>query len=336
MNTKYIVVILALFSFPKLDAQIWKEYVNDEFKISFPSNWSFDDSGINGTSAFISSELESVSDLFSENVNLIIQDLTGQNIGMEEYISLTKSQLSQLNAKHINIDKIENHSYGQESNLEYEFKHGIYNLRTKQRVIIANNKAYLATYTGTVSDFNKYLSTGDQILKSFKLSYAKTNSPIKSDYYENLKHKLTIKNLKGFEDINEGGNYILLHMGNLSDLNYRSYSLKYNDDWSFKLMTIEDYSKEVTEEQFTNSLKILYEGISINIFKRSYPKSFSEDVFHLVYSGIEIGTNDRMTVAIFQYIKNSKLYTLNCQCKSTYWQYYYNDCLDLLNSLKIE
>lgn len=327
--------LISILCFTQLSSQTWREYNNEIFNISYPSNWSFDNSGINGTEAFISSELEGISDLFSENVNLIVQDLSNQNIEMSEYITLTRNQLSQLNATNIKISKIENTKYGPESNLEYEYKYDILSLKTKQRVIIHKEKAYVITYSATVSDFDKYQTIADRILSSFNFETSNYKSTRDSNIYENLKHKLSIKNLIGFEDINEGGNY-LLHMGNLSDLNYRSYSIKYSDDWSFRLMTMEDYSKEVTEDQFINALKVLYKDLSINIFKKSYPKTLSEDVFHLVYSGTEIETNDRMTVAVFQYIKNSKLYTLNCQCKSTYWQYYYNDCLDLLSSLKIE
>mgnify|MGYP006088770357 CR=1 FL=1 len=319
----------------KLGGQTWKEYSGEDFQISFPSNWSFDNTGINGTALFISSELDAISDLFAESVNLIIQDLSGQSTNMYKYIELTKNELSQLNATNIKIDQKQSSTIGSEASLSYEFKYDIYNLKIKQRVIIYNDKAYIVTYTATVSDYNKYFSIGNKILNSFNLGPNTAISPNNTDIYENLKHKLSIKNLHDFEDINEGGNF-LLQMGNFTDLNNRSYSIKYNDDWSFKVLTTEEYAKNVTREQLKNVSKILYKDISINAFQKAFPKSISEDVIHVIYSGNDIETNDRMTVAIFQYIKNSKLYTLNCQCKSTYWQYYYNDCLDLLNSLKIE
>lgn len=46
-----------------------------------------------GTSLIILSPLESEKDTFRENVNLLIQDLTGLDIGLDQYTKISEDQM---------------------------------------------------------------------------------------------------------------------------------------------------------------------------------------------------------------------------------------------------
>ena len=113
---------------------------------------------------------ENVMDMFQENVNVILQDLSRQLMTMEQYTAVTKKQVidnfgvaSILSLKDVTIA-------GQPAkellyNMNYQGK----KLKVKQCWIIKNNKAYLLTYTAEPEQYNKYENIAVEMTNSFKL-----------------------------------------------------------------------------------------------------------------------------------------------------------------------
>ena len=63
----------------------WKSLTENSYSINYPGNWELNKSGQMGTSFILFSPLSSEQDQFKENVNLLIQDLTGYNLDLDKY-----------------------------------------------------------------------------------------------------------------------------------------------------------------------------------------------------------------------------------------------------------
>jgi hypothetical protein len=70
----------------------WSQLDKSEYSITYPSNWSLDASGQMGTQFFILSPLESETDKFKENVNLLKQDIPSA-YNLDSYIQLSTNQI---------------------------------------------------------------------------------------------------------------------------------------------------------------------------------------------------------------------------------------------------
>ncbi|MFN4122316.1 MAG: hypothetical protein ACK4GL_03310 [Flavobacteriales bacterium] len=70
-----------------------KAFSTKDFTISYPESWTIDTSGLMGTQLILFSEQEDDADLFRENVNLVKQNISEYNLGFDEYVKLSESQI---------------------------------------------------------------------------------------------------------------------------------------------------------------------------------------------------------------------------------------------------
>jgi hypothetical protein len=146
----------------------WKTLEVSEFSIQYPKTWELNQSGQMGTSFFLFSSLENDADDFKENVNLIIQDLSGQNIDLNKYTEISTDQIktmitnsNMLESKRIKTQDEEYHK------VIYTGDQGKYKLKFEQYYLIRNNKAYILTLTCEKEKFVNYTDDGESILNSF-------------------------------------------------------------------------------------------------------------------------------------------------------------------------
>ena len=111
-----------------------------------------------------------------------------------------------------------------------------------------------------------------------------------------------------------------------------SVSIKVHSDWSFKTMSQQYLSKAMNKEGIENLIKVKYNNSSVNLYESEFPIKLG-NVVHTVYSGVEKDTDISMTVAVLSFIKNGELYTVNAQCRSTYFDKFYRDCIAFFDSL---
>ena len=165
-----ILFLLAAFCFAQSDTSK-ASYSNDKIKIEYPKTWRLDTSGIMGTEFFVFSPLENEKDKFSENVNGLIQDLSGQNIDLEKYKQITEKQLTDMATD----DKVFESSIIKSDNKEY-FKiiyamtQGKFRLKITTVCFIKNDKAYLATFSAELDKYEQYKKRGEEVLSSFQLT----------------------------------------------------------------------------------------------------------------------------------------------------------------------
>ncbi|MCI2230068.1 hypothetical protein MC378_12890 [Polaribacter sp. MSW13] len=167
---KYKTILIFFFFTLNLISQNKTEvYETDNYFIKYPIDWNLNSSGIGNTNFAVTSPLSSKEDGFSENVNLIIQDLKGMKFDLDRYTSISKQQLLSipkgeiLDSKRIRTEGLEYHTLTFKGFLENR------NLKGKQIYIIKNKKAYVLTYTALEKDYELYLEKANRILKSFKL-----------------------------------------------------------------------------------------------------------------------------------------------------------------------
>ncbi len=145
-----------------------KVFSNDNYKINYPNSWQLDTSKLAGTEFFIFSPLESDTDKFSENVNLIIQNLTGQVITLKQYKEITDKQLidfaTDLEVYSSSIIETEKDDYYK---VVYAMTQGKKRLIITSLCFIKNDKAFLITFTTEQIKYEQYKTTGEEILSSF-------------------------------------------------------------------------------------------------------------------------------------------------------------------------
>jgi hypothetical protein len=148
----------------------WKTLKESNYSIQYPATWELNQSGQMGTSFIVFSPLQSEQDNFKENVNLIIQDLTGKNIDLNNYTEISEGQIKTLatNSTLIESKRIKLGS-GEYHKIIYTADQGIFHLKFEQYYWVTNDKAHVLTFTSEQSMFDSFKETGERILNSFML-----------------------------------------------------------------------------------------------------------------------------------------------------------------------
>jgi hypothetical protein len=148
----------------------WKALERSNYSIQYPSTWELNQSGQMGTSFILFSLLESEQDKFRENVNLLIQDLTGKDIDLNKYAEISEDQIKTMvtNSTLIESKRVKR---GTEEyhKIIYTGDQGVFHLQYEQYYFVIEDKAYILTFTTEKSKFEDFKETGEKILASFKL-----------------------------------------------------------------------------------------------------------------------------------------------------------------------
>ena len=153
-----------------ISTEDWKMYSDSICEIQYPSEWNENTSGQMGTSFILFSPIESETDKFRENVNLFIQDLLGQNIDLESYVTLSENQINALVTDVEILNSVRQHNEnGEHHKLVYNGTQGVFELRLEQYFWIIGDKAYILTYTSEQDKYDKFKTLSDKILNSFKM-----------------------------------------------------------------------------------------------------------------------------------------------------------------------
>ncbi len=146
----------------------WLKYTDDtnKFTINYPDKWERK----NNTNAIIFlSPKENDKDVFQENVNLMLQDLSKHSMSLEQYTELTQKQIvDNLGASAIVSLKSITLAGQQAKEFIYYMNYQGRHLKLKQYWFIKGNIAYLFSYTAEPSQYQIYESTATDVIRSFK------------------------------------------------------------------------------------------------------------------------------------------------------------------------
>ena len=146
-------------------------FAKDNYKFQYPKSWRLDTLTKLGPELFVFSPLENESDKFSENVNVSIQNLSGQNIDLAQYKEITDKQVTDLatDSKIFESSILETNK-GEFFRITYAMTQGKFRLKITTVCFIRNDRAYLATFTSELDKYDNYKKFGEQILSSFSLT----------------------------------------------------------------------------------------------------------------------------------------------------------------------
>lgn len=148
----------------------WATLSKENYSIQYPEEWKPDQSGQMNTKFMLFSPTKDSNDSFSENVNLIVEDLTGHNISLDQYVELSENQVKSMlengsivSSERVNGDKEAYHK------IIFTGNQGAFNLKFIQYYFVHPNKAYVLTLTCEANQFENYQATGEKILNSFQI-----------------------------------------------------------------------------------------------------------------------------------------------------------------------
>ena len=150
----------------------YKNYVNQDFniKLSYPDSYELQE-GLMGTVAVFLSEKESSTDLFQENLNVIVQDLSAQPMTLDEYNDLSLGQIETLITDSKIISSKKTTLAGKSAyEVIYTGRQGQYNLKWRQLWTVIDNTAYVLSYTSEINQFDNYFEVFNKMIDSFEIS----------------------------------------------------------------------------------------------------------------------------------------------------------------------
>ena len=149
----------------------WQKLNGPNYSVQYPPDWELVESRQMGTDFMLFSPLESESDNFKENVNLLVQDLSGFNLDLDSYVQMSEKQLLAvitdpviIESKRMKAGSSEYHKF------LYTGKQGKFTLKFEQYVWVEDKKAYVLTLTCEDEKYSDYRETGEAILNSFRLA----------------------------------------------------------------------------------------------------------------------------------------------------------------------
>ncbi|MDP3741870.1 MAG: PsbP-related protein [Candidatus Micrarchaeota archaeon] len=143
----------------------YANFENSFYSLNYPQDWSVAD---NGEVVSFSSP-QSENDAFVENVNILVTPAT-ENVSLQEYFENSVDSLfSSLEGFNL-IGFNETHLSGVNAyTVEYTAKNFGNNLSYVQVFTMKNNAIYIIAYSGSGSDYSRYLPLVNQLMDSFTI-----------------------------------------------------------------------------------------------------------------------------------------------------------------------
>ena len=165
-----MLAIIAVGQTAEVPSVEWESLLKDDYSVEYPDSWELSQSGQMGTSFVLFSPISSKQDQFRENINLLIQDLTGYGITFDKYVEISESQISTMitDGKIIESKKVSTDSLFHQKVI-YTGRQGVFNLKFEQYYWVENDKAYILTFTCEEDQFEAFKEIGEKILNSFEL-----------------------------------------------------------------------------------------------------------------------------------------------------------------------
>lgn len=146
----------------------WKTFDGIHYAVQYPPDWELNQSGQMGTSFIFLSPLDHETDRFRENVNLLVQDLTGSLVDIDRYVELSEGQVKTMMSNSVLLESTRMKNAGPEFHkMVWEADQGFYRLKFQQYIWIMHQQAYVLTLSCEKSAYADYRETGEKMLNSF-------------------------------------------------------------------------------------------------------------------------------------------------------------------------
>jgi len=148
----------------------WKKHFEKEFEISYPSNWNLEIPNDSAIKFYLYNDLLDENDQFSENINLLNEDISGHEISLDDYVDFSKKQLASYldSITFISSETIINKNINHHK-IVFTVMQNDFPLMLEQHYYLKNNIVYVLTYTSEASQYESFQGTVDKIIDSFTL-----------------------------------------------------------------------------------------------------------------------------------------------------------------------
>ena len=148
-----------------------KTYSNaaENLEIDYPADWELQE-GFMGTVAVFLSPAESEADLFQENLNIGTQDLSATPMSLASYTEINVLQIEELITDSEVLESTSTTLAGNPAHVVvYTGAQGVFTLKWLQVWTIKDNMVYMLTYTAEEASYNKFMSSIEGMINSFKI-----------------------------------------------------------------------------------------------------------------------------------------------------------------------
>ena len=141
-----------------------------QFSLLYPSNWLITPGG-GGSSVLIQSPQENDLDFYLENVNIVIQDLSGKQLSLMDYSDIAVRQIKAVFKNNVNVLEANETRFAGRAGYKFSYiGHGPQgDLKIVHYWTIKGPKAYQFTYAALATKFDNYLPQIEKMVKSFTI-----------------------------------------------------------------------------------------------------------------------------------------------------------------------
>ena len=147
------------------------------FALKYPAGWSFAENK-NGAATIFYSPKESALDIFQENVNIVVQDISQNPLTLQKYTEIAIDQMQAVFG--INLEIVDSSPTFIDGHPGHQFafigKGPEGNLQYLCRWTLIETTAYQITYTAIASGYERHLAEAERIMGSFRIRAANGGS----------------------------------------------------------------------------------------------------------------------------------------------------------------
>ncbi len=141
----------------------------DHFSIKYPGKWNKEENK-GGAAVIFMSPLESKLDTFRENVNVVVQDASGNRMSIEKYTEMAMRQVAAVFKE--NIELVESTGTLLAGKPAYKYVYigrGEIEFKIMHVWTMSGDNAYQVTYTALLSQYDEYMGQVEKMIKSFRI-----------------------------------------------------------------------------------------------------------------------------------------------------------------------
>lgn len=152
------------------DSDTLIKVTKEQYSLSYPKSWTIDTSKMFGIDILLLSPKADSLDDFSENMNVFVQDLHGQNYNLSRMGQESEAQIRKMVTDVEIIDsKLDNKASQQYYILKYKGRQGKFLLTIIQHYYLKDEVGYALTFTIKSGKETDYVPLAEKMFSSFKL-----------------------------------------------------------------------------------------------------------------------------------------------------------------------
>lgn len=165
----FVLFFLPLILVGQVSRSEWETFNKPTYSIKYPQSWELNQNQQKGLEFILFTALESEQDKFKENINLVIEDLTGKDIDLKTYSEISESQIKKYFFKAQILENILVKKELEYQKIIYTGKQGAFQLKFEQYYFIIDHMAYILTFTSEETKFEMYKEEAEKILNTFNV-----------------------------------------------------------------------------------------------------------------------------------------------------------------------